>query len=59
MSALARDVRDLEATHDALVREIERKYAELDQVGAKIKAENERLAHIRAEIQKVKTKFGV
>jgi hypothetical protein len=58
-TALRRDVLDLEAKHDALVREIDRKHNELDRVRANIKAETERLAKIQAEIKKVKAHFGV
>jgi hypothetical protein len=58
-TALRRDVLDLEAKHDALVREIDRKHMELDQVRAQIKTETERLAKIEAAIKKVKDRLGV
>jgi hypothetical protein len=53
------DIRDLEAQHDRLVREIDRKHDELDQVRAKIKREGDRLGKIQAEIARVKNHFGV
>jgi hypothetical protein len=56
---LLADIRQLEAQHDALVREIERKAAELGQVGGQIQVETKRLEKIRAEIDAVKRKFGV
>jgi hypothetical protein len=56
---LNHDIRGLEATHDALVREIDRKYGELDQIAAEIKLESDRLDKIRAEIANVKAHFGV
>jgi hypothetical protein len=56
---LERDVLDLERQHDALVRAIDRKHGELDQINVKIQAATERLANIQAEIQKVKKRFGV
>jgi hypothetical protein len=62
MSAVAQlqhDILELEAKHDRLVREIDRKYAELDQVRAEINAEAVRLAKIRAEIVRIKSHFGV
>jgi predicted nucleic acid-binding Zn-ribbon protein len=62
MSAVAQlksDVTALEAEHDALARAIARKHQELDALTTHIKAETDRLAKIRAEIQKVKSHFGV
>jgi hypothetical protein len=62
MSAVAQlksDVTALEAEHDALVRAVDRKHQELDALNVQIKAETDRLAKIRAEIQKVKNHFGV
>jgi chromosome segregation ATPase len=62
MSAVAElkaHVTELEAEHDALVRAIGRKHDELDALNVQIKAETDRLAKIRAEIQKVKNHFGV
>jgi hypothetical protein len=62
MSAAAElksDIRALEAEHDALVRAINRKHAELDALGIQIKASTDNLAKIRAEIAKVKSHFGV
>jgi predicted nucleic acid-binding Zn-ribbon protein len=62
MSAVAelrRDVTALEAEHDALVRAIGHKHQELDALSVQIKAATERLDKIRAEIQKVKSHFGV
>jgi hypothetical protein len=53
------EIRNLEAQHDALVREVERKAAELGQVGGQIQVETKRLEKIRAEIDAVKRKFGV
>jgi chromosome segregation ATPase len=53
------EIRNLEGQHDALVREVERKAAELGQLGAEIQLETTRLEKIRAEIQRVKTSFGV
>jgi hypothetical protein len=58
-TVLRREVLDLEAKHDALVREIDRKHEELDQVRARVSAETDRLAKIQAEIAKIKAKFGV
>jgi hypothetical protein len=52
-------LRELEAIHDRLVREIDRKEQELDSVRADIKGETERLAKIQAEIKRVKAQFGV
>ena len=62
MSAVAelqRDVEALEAQHDKLVRAIARKNQELDLLNIHIKAATENLARIKAEIQKVKSHFGV
>jgi predicted nucleic acid-binding Zn-ribbon protein len=62
MSAVAelkRDVTALEAEHDALVRTITRKHAELDQLNTHVRAATERLDKIRAEIARVKAHFGV
>jgi chromosome segregation ATPase len=62
MSAVAelqRDIEALEAEHDALVRAIARKNQELDLLNIHIKAATENLARIKAEIQKVKSHFGV
>jgi predicted nucleic acid-binding Zn-ribbon protein len=62
MSAVAelqRDVTALEAEHDALVRAITRKHEELDSLNTQIRAATDRLTKIRAEIQKVKSHFGV
>jgi hypothetical protein len=56
---LKHDIRELEREHDALVREIDRKHKELDQVRLQIKAETERFTKIQAEIKKVKDYFGV
>jgi chromosome segregation ATPase len=53
------DIRDLEARHDALVRAIDRKHAELDSVHAQIKAASEKLTKIEAAIKAVKNRFGV
>jgi hypothetical protein len=56
---LQHDIRDLEARHDALVRAIDRKHAELDSVHALIKAATEKLTKIEAAIKAVKNRFGV
>jgi chromosome segregation ATPase len=56
---LEHDIRDLEARHDALVRTIDRKHQELDQVHAQIQAQTKRLAEIEAAIKAVKNRFGV
>jgi chromosome segregation ATPase len=59
VAELQRDIEDLEAEHDALKRTIARKHQELDALGVQIKASTDNLARIRAEIQKVKSHFGV
>jgi chromosome segregation ATPase len=62
MSAVAQlksDVTELEAEHDALVRAIARKHAELDALNSHIKAATDRLDKIRTEIQKVKAHFWI
>jgi chromosome segregation ATPase len=59
VAELQRDIEDLEAQHDKLVRAIARKNQELDLLNIHIKAATENLARIRAEIQKVKSHFGV
>jgi hypothetical protein len=56
---LKHDIIDLEARHDKLVRAIDRKHGEYDQVCADIKSATERLAKMQAEIKKVKDHFGV
>jgi hypothetical protein len=56
---LQHDILELEARHDALERNIDRKHQELDSLAVQIKIRTEELAKIRAEIQKVKNHFGV
>jgi hypothetical protein len=58
-SELESGILKLEATYDALVREIARRDQELIMLDHQIKQETKKLADIRAEIQKHKTFFGV
>jgi hypothetical protein len=56
---LERDIRALEAEHDALKRTITRRHQELDQLLIHIRAREADLAKINAEIKRIKAHFGV
>jgi hypothetical protein len=58
-SELEAGILKLEATYDALVREIARRDAELSLLDYRIKERTKDLEKIEAEIRTVKARFGV